>query len=214
MPVPESKSPYPPEVRERVVAMRQEGHSWSVISEATGVPRGTVRMWVRQHEERTGRPIPPAQEQRPRPRPAPAPPAGEEGRERQVRAEERPPQAPGDAPRLPPPPAPLGDPSQIDLSQVRGYVKMAYDMAGKAAGALGDPVAENVIAEHSDAAATAWEHYIASNPAAQEFFQRMLVGTPLGEVIFVHVSLVFSYTLARATARELARVAAEPPADE
>lgn len=106
-----------------------------------------------------------------------------------------------------PPAAPDGariaePPVQIDYASVAGYISGAYSMAARFA--VPDPLLAQVIEDHAEQAGQAWAHYIQSEPRVAALVQRMMIGTPLGEVIGVHVGIVFSYTLARTAARNIA----------
>ena len=68
-----------------------------------------------------------------------------------------------------------------------------------------DPLLADVIDEHAAQAGAAWAHWIESEPKVAALLQRLMIGTPLGEVIGVHVAIVFTYTVARAAYRDAAR---------
>ena len=70
-----------------------------------------------------------------------------------------------------------------------------------------------VIQAHAAPAGQAWAHWIESEPKVAALIQRMMIGTPLGEVIGVHVGIVFSYTLARSAARAVAADVADRTSD-
>jgi hypothetical protein len=116
------------------------------------------------------------------------------------------PVAPADAPRQTITPT-------IDYSAVAGYIEGAYRLASQMAVRQSDPLLAAVIDEHAAAAGVAWAHWVESEPKVAALLQRMMIGTPLGEVIGVHVGIVFSYTLARGAAREIAADVAGRDAD-
>ncbi len=118
------------------------------------------------------------------------------------REQERPPQAPPGATRVKePPPAPTdlglgGELGSLDYSEIEGLIATVYK------GAAGiventDPPLAMMIASHADEAAQAWAEWIRSNPKAAAFLQRMMVGTPMGKVISVHLGIGVGYYFAR-----------------
>ena len=110
------------------------------------------------------------------------------------------------APPSPPDDARYATPAttKIDYASVAGHIEGAYKLAAHFAIAQADPLLANIIEEHAQQAGQAWAHYIQSEPRVAALVERMMIGTPLGEVIGVHVGIVFSYTVARASARSIA----------
>lgn len=116
---------------------------------------------------------------------------------------DRPPRAPDDA-RIHvhvPPRAP-----SFDSSLLADHIEGIYRVAAHAVG-TSDPSLEAAIAEHAAKAGVAWARWVESEPKVQALLARLMVGTPMGEVIGVHVSIVFAYVVARSVERE--RIARE-----
>ena len=124
----------------------------------------------------------------------PLPPVGPDA---EFRADERPPQAPVGAPQAP-------QPVVIDYGGIAEKIGGMYSMAGTFLVADADPLLAEAIVAHAEVAGQAWAAWIQSEPRVAAWLQKMMVGTPLGEVIFVHVGIVFSYTLARSAAKAVA----------
>lgn len=117
-----------------------------------------------------------------------------------------------DAPMAPPGAPQAPQPVRIDYASVAGYVEGAYKLTAQMAIRPADPVLADVIEEHAAQAGLAWAHWIESEPKVAALLQRLMIGTPLGEVIGVHVAIVFTYTVARSAYRDAARAAAEQAA--
>lgn len=129
------------------------------------------------------------------------------------RDEERPPQAPPGARRIKQPEPPSAEQLMlaqgIDYSEVEGLISAAYKGAA-AVVAERDPPLSSMIESHADEAARAWAEWIRSNPKAAAFLERMMVGTPFGKVISVHLGIGVGYYFARREyVAELRRQAAE-----
>lgn len=178
------------ETRERARVMHEEGLSVKQTSERLGVPASTVHSWFKRLEVAAPEPAAGGDDERvlsssavP---PAPAPPTREKEH----------------APRRPP----GGKVQQVDLdyAQVQEMIEGAYLLAGQTVSA-NDPALAMAINEHAAKAGLAWSHWIRSEPKVAALLQRLMIGTPLGEVIGVHVSIVFAYVLARGAQAELAR---------
>lgn len=185
-------------MRERALLLKQEGHSNTKIADLLGVGRRTIDNWLAQEGGSS---------------PAPGGGGLPDGETPQVdgepttrRAEKRP--TPPSGARVVPTSAPEGA-AQLDYRAIQGYVEGAYKIAAKVSRERGDKVLADVIDEHASPAARAWARWVESEPRVAELLRKLLVGTPAGEVIAVHVSIVFSYTLARGAAARLAADAAE-----
>lgn len=126
--------------------------------------------------------------------------AGAGAEEDVKRVWEQPPAPPEDAPRW--------EPVHIDYSQVAGYIEGAYRLAARIAVEQYDPLLAGAIDERAADAGRAWAHWIESEPRVAALLQRLMIGTPLGEVIGVHAAIIFAYVLARSAAREVAAAAA------
>ncbi len=108
---------------------------------------------------------------------------------RVTRDRERPPTRPGGAEvRREQPPA--------DMSTVAGYIEGAYQLAGRTIEAT-DPALGLAISSHAEPAGQAWAKWIESEPKVKALIERMMIGTPLGEVIGVHVGIAFAYFMSR-----------------
>lgn len=112
-------------------------------------------------------------------------------------------------PRMPDDGVEVIGPQRIRLDTVEGYIKQIYGGAAYIARNRGDDLAAEVIDQYSPQFAEAWVEYIRSDPRIMELLERLMVGTPLGNLIGVHVIAIGSYTFARATARQIARAYAE-----
>lgn len=197
--------------RQRVRELKAEGLSNRAVADKLMIGRRTVDKWVAEDSAAAGD------------QPPPAPAAEREGAAGGSGAAAGPAPRPGrkheQPPRKPPggkvaqPPA---GPPALDYSAVGGYIEGAYKLGAKVAVERGDRILGDVIDEHASAAARAWVRWIQSEPRVEEMLRKLLVGTPVGEVIAIHVSIVFSYTLARTAAEQLAaaeaaeRVSREP----
>lgn len=101
--------------------------------------------------------------------------------------------------------SPVVGPQRIKLTTVRGYIEQIYGGAAYIAENRGDEIAADTIRRYSPEFADAWINYIESDPRIMEYLERLMIGTPLGNLIGVHVIAAGSYVFARATAREIAR---------
>lgn len=144
---------------------------------------------------------------------APREPDGEQGRgaglgDDNGRAHDAPPTRPADA-RVRPEPA-----SQLfDASSFASMVASIYGTAGGMV-AGSDPFLGQAIVDHADAAGDAWGKWAAANPRVVAWLERMMIGTPAGEVIGVHVAIAFAYFLARSEHSRLIREHAAAEAAE
>lgn len=100
-------------------------------------------------------------------------------------------------------------PQRIRLDTIEGYIKQIYGGAAALSRSRGDHLAGEVIDEYSPQFAEAWVDYIQSDPRIMELLERMMIGTPLGNLIGVHVIAIGSYTFARIAATQIARAYAE-----
>lgn len=117
------------------------------------------------------------------------------------REHEEAPQPPPGAPVFDAPPSPTAG---LDLSAFAGYVEGAYKLGAYTIRDT-EPLLAKAIEDHATQAGEAWAKWVESEPRVKALLERMMVGTPLGEVIAVHVGIGFSYFLARsAQARALA----------
>lgn len=205
---------YSEETKEQARQLKAEGLSNRQIADRLLTQPSTVRRWLSAESE-------PAAKQPPAgtaPTEAvgaagggghPAagePPAG--------RAHERTPKKPQDG-KVQPRPTVLPDgEAQLDFNAIGSYIEGAYRLSAKLARERGDALLASVIDEHASPAARAWVRWIQSEPKVAEMLRKLMVGTPAGEVIAIHVSIVFSYTLARGAASQLAAAAAEREAAE
>lgn len=101
-------------------------------------------------------------------------------------------------------------PKTIKLSTVEDYIGKIYSGAAYIArDKFNDELASDVIIQYSPEFAEAWIEYIKSDPRIMAYLEKMLVGTPLGNLIGVHVIAIGSYTIARIVARDISRSFAE-----
>jgi len=128
----------------------------------------------------------------------PTTPVDDEAGSTSYRDHDVPPTPPQDAPQAPP------DLAQINYGQVAGYIEGAYVLAAKMLVEPADRVAAECITVHAGQAGVAWAKWIESEPKVAALLQRMMIGTPIGEVIGVHVAIVFAYVLARRASDQLA----------
>jgi hypothetical protein len=105
-------------------------------------------------------------------------------------------------------------PQRIKLTTVEGYIKMVYGGAATIAKSRGDEIAADTINRYSDQFSEAWIEYIKSNPQFMEYLEKLMIGTPLGNLIGVHVIAVGSYVFARAAAREIGAAFAAEAAND
>lgn len=96
-------------------------------------------------------------------------------------------------------------PQKIKLTTVRGYIEQIYGGAAYIAGSRGDDIAADTITRYTPEFSEAWINYIESDPRIMEYLEKLMIGTPLGNLIGVHVIAAGSYVFARAAAREIAR---------
>lgn len=98
---------------------------------------------------------------------------------------------------------PVGD---LDYGLLAEQIEGVYVMAAHAAG-RSDPYLEQAIRDNANRAGTAWARWVQSEPRVQALVRRMMVvGTPMGEVISVHITIVAAYVITRSVERE--RIAA------
>lgn len=119
--------------------------------------------------------------------------AGDPNVSQRGRDDEQTPQAPPEAPRVEPEPSPLADQSFETLA---GYIEGAYKLGAAAVSASDVPLGR-AIDDHAKQAGEAWARWVESEPKVKALLERMMVGTPLGEVIAVHVGIGFAYFLSR-----------------
>lgn len=117
-----------------------------------------------------------------------------------------------DEPRMPEDTIPVVGPQRIKLTTVEGYIQQMYGGAAFLARSRGDDIAADVIERYSPEFAEAWINYIQSDPRVMQYLEKMMIGTPLGNLIGVHVIAIGSYVFARAAAREItARFSEQEP---
>lgn len=119
------------------------------------------------------------------------------------RQSEHPPQPPPDA-KLSAPPS-----TAISFRTVRGYIVAIYDGGAGVARKRGDFLAADTIERYTPQFADAWIAYLETKPEILQWFTKLQIGTPLGDLIGVHVIAAGSYVLARQTAISMAERAAE-----
>lgn len=107
-------------------------------------------------------------------------------------------------PRMPDDGVEVVGPSRIRLDTIEGYITQIYGGAAALCTSRGDHLAAEVINNYSPQFAEAWVDYIRSDPRIMEFLERMMIGTPLGNLIGVHAIAVGSYTFARVAAKQVA----------
>lgn len=133
------------------------------------------------------------------------------------RRSERPPTPPPGAPRVPSDPEPVpADTQAIDInySQLESWITKGYEMAAASLEGSDPPLAK-VIRQNAAKAGAAWANYIRLNPRIAAFLQRMMVATPLGEVIAIHLGIGLGYFFARKQYQaEVERAAAEAVAGD
>jgi len=95
-------------------------------------------------------------------------------------------------------------PQRIKLGTVDKYIRDIYGGAAWICDSRGDDIAADVIRRYTPEFSEAWIEYIKSDPRIMEWLERLMVGTPLGNLIGVHVVAVGSYVFARAAARQIA----------
>jgi hypothetical protein len=95
-------------------------------------------------------------------------------------------------------------PQRIKLTTVEGYITQIYSGAAYIAKSRGDDIAADTITRYSPQFAEAWIDYIKSDPRIMEYLEKMMIGTPLGNLIGIHVIAIGSYAFARIASREIA----------
>lgn len=115
-------------------------------------------------------------------------------------------------PRKPEPKDIVG-PGAIKLTTVQGYIEAIYGGAAQIAQSRGDGLAADVIRRYSPEFSEAWITYIQSDPRIMKYLEKMMIGTPLGNLIGVHAIAIGSYVFARAAARQLAAQFAHDASD-
>lgn len=103
---------------------------------------------------------------------------------------------------------PARDAGPVDYTQLSKWIEGAYRDGSKMAFGENHQLTV-VVNRHAAAAGKAWSRYIESNPRLAAWLERMMVGTPAGEVIAVHVAIGFGYYFARDSAQRAVREAAE-----
>lgn len=91
----------------------------------------------------------------------------------------------------------------LNYRQLQDYIAGGYKLAGQTIRAS-DPVLASIVDGHADRAGAAWAAWIESEPKVAAMLQRLMIGTPMGEVIGVHISIAFAYVLARGAQRQIA----------
>lgn len=176
------------------LGLKDEGKSYTDIERLTGVPRSTVSMWVIERRD--------AQDAEQREQAAtvtPPPSADDAPPDFEYRAADRRPSPTADAKQAPPP--------DLDYRELQDYIsgfyKLAANITMQSDAALGE-----AIVTHADAAGEAWAEWVKSEPKVAAMLQRLMIGTPLGKVIGVHVSIVIGYVFARQAQANIAAEAA------
>jgi hypothetical protein len=95
-------------------------------------------------------------------------------------------------------------PQQIKLSTIDGYIRQIYGGAAYIARNRGDELAADVIERYTPEFSEAWIDYIKSNPQILEYLEKFMIGTPMGNLIGIHVIAIGSYGFARAAANQIA----------
>lgn len=99
---------------------------------------------------------------------------------------------------------PVIGPQQIKLSTVDGYIRQIYGGAAYIARNRGDELAADVIERYTPEFSEAWIDYIKSNPQILGYLEKLMIGTPMGNLIGIHVIAIGSYGFARAAANQIA----------
>lgn len=95
-------------------------------------------------------------------------------------------------------------PQRIKLTTVEGYIAQIYGGAAYIAENRGDELAADVIRRYTPEFSEAWIEYIKSDPRLLEYLEKMMIGTPIGNLVGVHAIAIGSYVFARAAARQVA----------
>jgi hypothetical protein len=98
-------------------------------------------------------------------------------------------------------------PQKIKLKTIEGYLRMGYNGAEMVARSRGDFIAADTINSYTDQFVEAWIDYIKYDERILKYLEMMQIGTPLGNLVGIHAISIFSYGLARITAKELAGIA-------
>ena len=163
----------------------------------TGIPVGTISSWERDRLAAQ----PPPQAVRLVPPPDAEEDVATDDGEQLGRAHELPPQRPPDG-RI--------QPVDLNYREISDYIEAFYSLAGRLA-QESDEAMGIAVQQHAAKAGEAWSHWIQSEPKVAAFLQKLMIGTPMGEVIGVHVSIIVAYFLSRgivrAAAEERARAA-------
>lgn len=101
----------------------------------------------------------------------------------------------------------------VDMSTVAGYIEGAYTLAAHTIEGT-DPALAAAVAGHAKQAGDAWAKWIESEPKVKALLERMMVGTPLGEVIGVHVGIGFAYFMSRSAYKKAIEDAAAAAAEQ
>lgn len=101
-------------------------------------------------------------------------------------------------------------PKTIKLSTVEDYIGKIYSGAAYLARSkFNDEIASDVIIQYTPEFSEAWIEYIKSDPRIMAYLEKLMVGTPLGNLIGVHAIAIGSYTIARVVSRDIARAYTE-----
>lgn len=182
---------------DQAVMLSEAGRTTSQIANELGVPYRTVYAWIVEDRLPT---FDSDNYDEPVARATPIEPPPFTNDDEPQRAHDMPPQRPADGRSAPPPPPSAVD--ALDYGQVRQYIAGMYRLAGNVVSPH-DPILPGVVDAHADAAADAWVAWIRSEPRVEAFLQKMMVGTPAGQLIYVHVSMGVGYFFARAAAADL-----------
>lgn len=158
------------------------------------------KRWVRLLDERDGATPAVGGDSESNARAHTTPPILEDGEtdwEREFRTEQ-------DAPTMPDGLDPVIGPQKIKLSTIEGYIQQIYGGAAYIAENRGDELAADVIRRYTPEFSEAWVDYIRSDPRLLAYLEKMMIGTPLGNLIGVHAIAIGSYTFAKIAARQIA----------
>lgn len=128
------------------------------------------------------------------------------------RASETPPSRPEGA-QVRPDADPVFPGSTLDFASVKEAVTSIYATAGELV-APSDAALGGALIQYAEPAGAAWARWAAANPRLAAWLEKMMVGTPAGEVIGVHVGIAFAYFMARSAESQRIRAAAAADDDE
>lgn len=184
-----------PEDVKRALNLADQGKEVSEIARELDIPYATIYDWVKRSRDKAEDSVRPLHV-----RAVPmTPPTEDTGSERQA---EMPPTRPAEG-RVTPFPTTTEE-QPLNYKEIEGYISGIYRMSVKIV-APNDFIAQEVVNTHADEAAAAWAEWIKSEPKVAAFLQKMMVGTPAGKLIYVHVSMGVGYFFARAAAEDLQR---------